>query len=378
MACMSEGELRAQLDGGLAADRETEFAGHLAHCPHCRARLVELRERAGWVAERFEASAGGAAPEAAASWRRWQARARAARTPQWPRWAGVGAAAAVLVTLAIWPAARSRAADVLALLRVENVTVAPVTPPLAGEPEVRRQVGQMIEQLISSRLVVTVKPGPPQLAASPATAAALAGFKLRLPAGAAPSRLEVSGAAAFQMTVDRDRTQAILDEAGRPDLQLPANIDGALIAVQIPRGVLADYGQCQMEAKPGNPRPRLLGANCLRLREVPSPTLSVPPGLDLNQLAEIGLQFAGMSAEEAAAFCRAVDWRSTLVIPVPRDNSTYQRLPVDGVSGILLQQTDARRTLPAFALIWVRQGVIYSLNGRGDPAAALNLASQMQ
>src|SRR5579883_1328808 len=375
MACMSEGELRAQLDGGLAADRETELAGHLAHCPHCRARLVELRERAGWVAERFEASAGGAAPEAAASWRRWQARARAARTPQWPRWAGVGAAAAVLVTLAIWPAARSRAADVLALLRVENV---PVTPALAGEPEVRRQVGQMIEQLISSRLVVTVKPGPPQLAASPATAAALAGFKLRLPAEAAPSRLEVSGAAAFQMTVDRERTQAILNEAGRPDLQLPANIDGALIAVQIPRGVLADYGQCQMEAKPGNPRPRLVDANCLRLREVPSPTLSVPPGLDLNQLAEIGLQFAGMSAEEAAAFCRAVDWRSTLVIPVPRDNSTYQRLPVDGVSGILLQQTDARRALPAFALIWVRQGVIYSFSGRGDPAAALNLAGQMQ
>lgn len=378
MSCISDGDLRARWDGGLEAEQEARAAAHLRECGRCRARAEELGARANWVAAALDPGVEAAPASAAAGWARWQARAGGeAGNGRWPRWAWASAAVVVIAACAAWPPARSRAADILAMLRVEKVTVAPVSLPLAGQPDAQRAVGQMIQQMVSQSLVVTMKPSPPQAAATAAAAEALAGFPLRLPANATPTGISVSGEAAFQMTVDRARVQAIIDETGRPDLQLPAAVNGALVAVHIPKGVLAEYGSCP---PPGARHAgRATYPDCVRLREVPSPTLSVPPNLNLDALAEIGLQIAGMSADEAAAFCRTVDWRSTLVIPVERDEDTYRRLPVDGVQGILLQQSDARpRQAAEYALVWVRDGVIYSLTGRGDPATATSMAAAMQ
>ncbi len=65
--------------------------------------------------------------------------------------------------------------------------------------------------------------------------------------------------------------------------------------------------------------------NCVYLVQVPSPTVSVPPNLNMAEIAEAGLQLAGMTASEAHAFCQTVDWSSTMVVPVPRNSSTFER-----------------------------------------------------
>ncbi|HEX9028954.1 MAG TPA: DUF4367 domain-containing protein, partial [Anaerolineales bacterium] len=118
-------------------------------------------------------------------------------------------------------------------------------------------------------------------------------------------------------------------------------------------------------------------ANCTVLAEIPSPTVDTPPDVDFKQLAEIGLQFTGMSAEQASQFSQSVDWTSSLVIPIPKNASTYQQVSVDGVTGTLIQRPvdDA----PQYVLIWVKNGTIYAISSLGsDSAKAIDMANSLK
>jgi len=184
------------------------------------------------------------------------------------------------------------------------------------------------------------------------------------------------------MTLNRDRLQAILDEAGRPDIQLPEALDGATIAVHVPKAVFVRYGNCgepkHGEAAPDSAPKGPQAQGCTFLAQVPSPTVSVPPDLNIAQVAEAGLQLAGMSADAAHAFCQTVDWTSTLVIPIPRDATSYQTVEVDGVQGTFINRPQWGRRPAGYNLLWVKNGVIHSLVGRGDSATAVALADSLQ
>ncbi|MDD5370632.1 MAG: hypothetical protein PHQ40_16240, partial [Anaerolineaceae bacterium] len=54
----------------------------------------------------------------------------------------------------------------------------------------------------------------------------------------------------------------------------------------------------------------------------------------------------------------------SLVIPIPKNAATYAQIPVDGVTGTLIQRPadDA----PQFALVWVKNGIIYAIGGLGS------------
>ena len=106
--------------------------------------------------------------------------------------------------------------------------------------------------------------------------------------------------------------------------------------------------------------------------------MSVPPDLNIAQVAEAGLQLAGMSADAAHAFCQTVDWTSTLVIPIPRDATSYQTVEVDGVQGTFINRPQWGRRPAGYNLLWVKNGVIHSLVGRGESATAVALADSLQ
>src|SRR5207245_8897962 len=73
--------------------------------------------------------------------------------------------------------------------------------------------------------------------------------------------------------------------------------------------------------------------NCTYLIQAPSPTVSVPPDLNMSDIAEAALELAGMSPAEARSFCQTVDWSSTLVVPIPRNSSSYETVTVHEVEG---------------------------------------------
>jgi Putative zinc-finger len=395
MNCPSDGALQARLDGELETAEMQAMNQHVASCSGCRSRLDLMQAETERVQGALATLAlNGETADAARGLMRLRAIMDEEPEPErnWfgklfapglrPAWGVLALVCAVAVLLSLAPA-RTFAERILAMLRVKKITVVSVYPP-STETHSDQRTAKMLSQLISDNVVVTMDAGKPQPQPSAAAASKLAGFDARtISQLGTPQKILVNGEAAFQMTLNRDRMQAILQEAGRSDIQLPYSIDGALVAVHIPRTVLTAYGNCPERMAHHGPPPQEPGGesnlpeepgNCVFMVQAPSPTISLPPNLNISQVAEAALELAGMSPSEAHSFCQTVDWSSTLVVPVPGSVSSYQTVNVDGVAGTLISLRSDRNR---YSLLWVKDGIIYSLNGHGDSNRALNLAASL-
>jgi hypothetical protein len=247
---------------------------------------------------------------------------------------------------------------------------------------------KLLEKAISESVVVTTKPDKPQIATDATTASRLAGFRVRvLNDLSGPQKVQVNSEVAFHMTLDRERLLNILDEIGRADIQLPDAVDGATVSVHIPRTVFSMYGDCRSRyarrARSKGADPATINevpsdpsqSDCTLLVQAPSPTVTVPPNLNMSEIAEAGLQLAGMGPGEAHALCQSVDWTSTLVIPVPRNSASYRPVFVDGVEGTLIEMQQEQNR---YSLLWTKNGTIYSLSGKGTMNDALALAASLR
>jgi len=241
---------------------------------------------------------------------------------------------------------------------------------------------EMLRQMISDKVVVTADEKP-QPVSTAADASQRAGFSAQaLGARTDTPKFVVGGQHAFHMTIDRTRLQDIFDQAGRADLLLPATLDGANVSVNVPRSIMVEYGDCpeahpagSTQSTPTQPH-STAWANCLALQEVPSPLVNMPSDLNLQQLAEIGFQLAGMSATQARSLGQTIDWKSTLVLPIPRFASSYRQVTVNGVQGTLIEGSGRRG--PDYVLVWVKNGMIYGLVGHGDSSNAVALANSLK
>ncbi len=393
---LNDETLRAYLD--QQADVTQPVADHLRECPDCRDRLTTLQSRAARVKAHLAAldpTPAEAPRSAQLAYAQFTARQSAVsgkeRLPMLksifsPRlraaWAGL-AVVALLATAFSFAPVRAWAGEILALFRVQKIVVLPIDTTRLTELGNNEAMGKQLSSLLSDSVDVTKKAGKPKQVADAAQASQAAGFAVRLPTNQKGTpQIVVQGGTAFQAVIDRARAQALLDDAGLTDVKLPASLDGATIKVDIPTGVTAGYGDCpkldeEADAvkKEGSPAHRM--ANCVLLAEIPSPSVNAPPDLDVQQLAEIGLQFTGMSAKQARDFSQTVDWTSTLVIPIPRNGSVNKQVEVDGVTGYLIQRPadDA----PQYALVWLKNGVIYAIGGFGsDTAGALAMGNSLK
>ena len=112
------------------------------------------------------------------------------------------------------------------------------------------------------------------------------------------------------------------------------------------------------------------------MREGPSPIVTVPSGLDVGNLAQIGLETGGMTPSQAHDFLQTVDWKATLSMSVPRFLRSYEEVKVSGTRGTLLSM--AGRRGPGYTLIWAKNGIAYTLTGFGDSSQAVGLADSLK
>ena len=329
-------------------------------------------------------------PDVSAAWNRLRVRMRESGPSKRIRWtplrawslAAAGAvaiAAAVVITVA---PVRGWAENLLAIFRVEHVTVLDLNSGSIKGLENDQVFNQAMSRVLSEEVKITQPPQKPQLVADAATASRLAGFDARLIAGETPATLMVRSTITAQLKLDRDRLQSIIDEAGRSDLRIPASVDGAVIGIRVPAGIMASYNNCgDMVARWTGQAPRAgtppEDATCVNLIEMPSPTASAPQDINPAEIAQVGLQFAGLSATEAANFTQTVDWTTTLVMPVLHGQTNYERVNVNGIEAVLLRPRLAGNS-GRFDLVWVDNGIVYSLAGTGDNTTAVNLASRIE
>lgn len=278
------------------------------------------------------------------------------------RWAV--ATVVVVAGMALSPV-RSLGQHFLALLRVQKLAVVAVGDGVLGEGA--RTPGKLLTQLISDSFRMTLKPGPSVKVSDLTVARQYVNFPVEQLSGIGSlSEAAVEDQGAFQFTLSVDRMRAVVEEAGRSDVRIPASVDGSTVAVHVSKGIRAEYGNCESAE-----------AGCIHFLQVPVPDIRVPEGLDIAGLAEAGLQLTGLTAAEAHHLASTVHWTSTLVVPVPQGQATYVTVPVDGVSGLLIEWKSKRRgTAGSYELLWVKNGVIRALEGRGSSSRALAAAAE--
>jgi hypothetical protein len=418
----NEGTLRAYLDGELEAPTCTAVAAHLRECAACRKQLDGLASRASATSHYLQALAPRALPvgkvaelpaPAPVALSRLHARLADETNPASLRridhqassgglldmfkrmfnsryraaWAGL-AAALVIVSLFAFEPARVAAGQFLGLFRVRKFAVVSINP--SNLKNLDKLSGQ-IDQLLSDSVTFVKQTGEPVAVASAAEASQKAGISVRLPASLKPSSLMVQDGVDARLKVDLARAQAILDVAGRTDIKLPKVIDGADVEFIVPPMVTAMFN-C------GEPRPMTVkpvdgqgpavnvqvpqpSSNCVTLMQLASPTVNTPPGVNIAQVGEMALQLAGLTPAEAQHFSQAIDWSSTLVIPLPTDAGSFRDVTVDGVPGVLIESNPRQSGGPRYThytLFWQKNDTVYALSGTGDATRAIEIAASLK
>ena len=389
---LSEGEIRAYQDQELPASQSGHAGAHLASCPACQAKASEIQSRSQQVTGQFShlqpvpTTINTPLP---AAHRRLAERIEQEKEQQTmkpktflylPRsaWAVIGIVAVLAISLTFAPV-RALANSFLALFRVEQIRVVQIDP--SKMPE-KLESSSQLEYILSNNVKVDEQ-GEPQEVASADEASALAGFPVRLPAGLEGKQsFLVQPETGLTFTVDLELVRGVLKDIERNDIQLPDNLDGAVVSMKIPTSVVAQYGDCSYDmetpqidpdnAPPVEPKPD----NCTTLAQVPSPEISAPADLDLSMIGEAYLQVLGMSQEEAASFASSVDWTTTFVVPLPRYGADYQEVDLNGIPATLIIEDGGWAN--HYMLVWVKDGLVYGLSGPGDKATALKIASTIQ
>ena len=391
---LDESILRLYIDGELAPGELEKASSHLAECPECQASLKRLGERMALVSGQLGAlqphpAAGMRSAESAyalLNMRKEQQKMSPIRKLR-PLWASLMVLLVLAAALSFQPV-RALAHTLLSLFRVQQVQVVSLDSTILKSMGEDPTLGEAVNQLFSDSMTVLREHEDPQVVGSAEEAGQLAGFDVRLPqAGQEPSRISLESGVAFNLVVDRQKAQQLLDSSGNSHLVLPENVDGAEISVDVPKGVMAEFGSCEPGEPSGNDPddPDDAGEvlpkdnSCLRLMQVPSPVVTAPDGLDLAGLAEIGLQFVGVEPAEAASIASRIDWATTLVIPVPHQEVQSEDVVVDGSQAVLLREVYPRSgDLRQYMLIWVRDGMLYVVRGYRDPQEGITLADSLQ
>jgi hypothetical protein len=273
-----------------------------------------------------------------------------------------GAAAAVLmVALFALPSVRASAQQFLNLFRVVNFTAVPVNVDRLNQLS---RDGLDIGRLIGEQVQVLAEPGPAQIFATPADAAAAAGVSLRMPA-AVPSnltlvRIEVEGARSARVTANTRKLQDVLDALGIADVGPPSGLDGQMATLHVPPVMRVVYANGDREV------------SFLHAR---SPEVALPAGLNLPLLGEIGLRIMGLDRVAAHTLAQAIDWRGTLVLPVPARASSFRRVDIRGNRGLFVESTE-RRDLTAVA--WSDGGSVFGMTGSVNGQVLLQMADSVQ
>lgn len=385
---LTDGELRAFHDQELGAGESERARTHLLDCQRCQQRGAELARRAD-EAGHYLASLAPIPEEIPRSSETARAHLEARRSekekmsmiqkifarPYRPAWIALGVIAILAAGLA-FPSVRAIANSFLGLFRVQTVTVVQVNP---GDLPNQLGSSEQFRQLISDDVTVQ-EMGEPEEVSSAAEASRLAGISVRLPTDiAGEPRLVVQPGTFISFEIDLPRVRALLSEIGQGEIDLPRELDGATVTLDLPTMVGASYGNCEPQPGPGDDpdEPYRSSRDCTTLVQLASPEISAPPGLDVASLGQAFLQLLGMSPEEAAQFSQTVDWTTTLVIPIPRYGTTYQEVQVDGVAGTLIWEGNPGGS-SNYVLVWVKDGVVYSLTGRGTRSSALSIANSLK
>jgi hypothetical protein len=289
---------------------------------------------------------------------------------QWPLAKIAAAIAIVAIAAGLFtvPAVRVSAQSFLALFRVVNFVAVPV-----DESRLQALKARQLDppHLIAESIQVLREPGAPTSVASPEQAGSLAGMEVQLPHflpnGMAMKEIAVKGEYAAQIIADTRQLKDVMDALSITDLSIPDGLDGQLVTVRVPPSVIVKYEQ---------------GPRVTRFYQARTPEVSMPASIDLASLGEIGLRILGLSPAEARQFSRAINWQTTLLVPVPPMVSSFKQVDINGHSGIALERFVPSPTAPnrtaVHVVLWAADGRVFGIESAQRSEDVLLMADSVR
>lgn len=382
---IEEGTLRTLVDGELSKTEETQVRDHLRTCAQCEGAIEELTARAELVHTHMTSlDSSEEATSAQVVRQRLQTRIDKKENSMLGRlfqrkYRLAWTTAAVVVVIAIsmlFPQVRVLAGRLLSLFRVEQIQPVEVNLTLGMLPDYMESYFRSFELLLGDQIDMEEFVEPREVRDAD-EASKLAGFTVRLPVEMeSEPRIYYLAARTVHYELDHELLQSLLNEMGRSNVVIPESVDGEEVTIHFPDTVVAMYGDCGLSGSEDQPQAGRR-ETCMALVQARSPTIDVPPELDLNRLGEIFLEVLGLSAEEASQFSEKVNWLTTLVLPIPAD-AQYEEIPsLDGTSGVMVKDP-LGEDMVRYSLLWIKSGILYGLMGIDDPGHALTVADSLK
>jgi hypothetical protein len=371
--------IRAYFDGELASSKLDEVRRHLEVCPDCARQLAALRATSQHVTGRLNALSSQQpmqSPQRALSRfynrQKEQPMKSIFRRPIW----AAAVLVAILAVAMVFPPVRALAGSFLGIFRVQQVRVISFDPSAMQKYDGALKTNSDKFQAYFNQYLTVTQSGTYQEAKSKLSAARIAGFTPRLPAGTEVSSLGINPAEEAALVINSAAMNAFLQALDRNDVSIPSDLDGQQIKVTLPTSITAMFGTCPEAQKSDTmPQEPMVLTGCTRLIQLASPTVQAPESFPIIQLGESMFQLMGMTPDQAKQLSQSIDWASTLIIPVPAGNDkSVAQVSVDGVTGNLVSGGSSGE----YTLIWIKNGIVYALIGNGDSAEAIKLANSLQ
>ncbi|HEY3516356.1 MAG TPA: hypothetical protein VGL98_04865, partial [Gammaproteobacteria bacterium] len=109
-----------------------------------------------------------------------------------------------------------------------------------------------------------------------------------------------------------------------------------------------------------------------------SPDVAFPAGVDPSKLAYAALRVLGTSRDEAYRMSVTIDWRSTLIVPVPAKAVAYRPINVSGNEGLLIVGLAQNESHPGGVLMWSDGDQTFAIAGAASGEELLEIAQNLQ
>lgn len=364
MRCYDASVLREYLDQELESDRMIEVETHLRDCPVCRQKFKNLMDNDNFVNSLLAEHMGQNEMNAAGqkdAWTKLNSRIKGENKRRLgelnKKYRRIAAAAAVVIFLAgslSFSSVRGAVAEFLSVFRVEKVQTISISPQDMSQIEqaIRRGVGHIDVKDFGTINVSGQEEFIDNL--SPAEAQKMLGYTVLTPSvegyDEPAAGVEKFGHKSFNLNVEK--VNQLITSLGGTKL-LPEELDGREFTIEGFAGINLHYDSSQ-------------GLPAFSLSAMKSPELVVPGGVDVAEVRDALLSLPFWPQDIKQQLAGIDDWQHTVVVP---NYGQAKEIMVRGSKGIM--SSDKRGNT---CLLWVENGIIYTLDGQMSQDKALEIA----
>jgi hypothetical protein len=282
-----------------------------------------------------------------------------------PSLAVVGAALAV-ISLFVFPSVRASAQAFLSLFRVQSFA------PIKFDPA-RLEKFSDVRKDLSLALFEREETNPPvrEDVTSREAAENIAGIPVLepnyLPDGLTRDKFQTVRHEDFRMRVNVDQLRTLIDALDLRDVDTPEELQGQWIQVDLNPVVFQSFVRDKKRVE---------------MVQAKSPELTLPPGVDIQRLGEMGLRILGLDADEARRIAGSIDWNSTMVVPVPVNATEFRDVTIRGNKGLLVttsrENEQGKERREGSIVLWTESGRIIGVNGNIESQDLLAIAESLR